>query len=657
LNFGQIREAVLGRIARAEGTPIISPAYRAPDASHIRERLKKAGLPASGMETLMLDGKELGRPSTVGWVYWGKLFHLSKDKMRASTHPDKSCMLSAEMEYHALRDIGAYENILEYFNLRSVNHKDALQLADRVALTSPQPSSIPTPAFEGLANRLRVGGVQTDFNEGKLSFCFGPPRGPIIELARPLPHPWRRDRELTEIGVSAESDEYEALESANVKAKRMIGGNMPESLVQSALAQLRDALEAFFESLVLKGHLSIRGKSTFSGKAVLSVGPELHLDQLGLAEEIAWKLFGPNVSREMGNRQEVAERTEKATKVLDGIMARSWVILNRAPTFMPTALLAFHPIRYPDRVFRINPLVCLAMNADFDGDQAAVYLPLTEAAQEEAGELLSVAGHIKREPELLRLFCPTHEAVWGLADLSRSPDGYREIEELAGIPIAAPEGYVTRNTIATALYAMRDRDGVEAALRTSELLMNRGFKAAKASGASISPFIGEDLVVPPAPEADSPQDWLDYAEACAERIASRSDFENGDIGPQILSIRSGARGNLQWLACLIGPRGAVVGMRTQPRHIIRNGLSDGMSSDEVNACVVGARSGLAKVALNYAARGYELRGPSIPKGFSVLSRAMRAENPGMVFANAAAAAEVDPLQDVDSRLFVGLKPL
>jgi len=314
-------------------------------------------------------------------------------------------------------------------------------------------------------------------------------------------------------------------------------------------------------------------------------------------------------------------------------------------------------VRLSGRVFRISPLICVPMNADFDGDQAAVFLPVTEAAQREAGEKLSVAGQVKRDPALVELFRPTMEAIWGLAELSRTPDGHKEVETLAGTEVAAPEGYVTRETLVASMVAVMEREGIEAALACSERLARCGFELSRRSGASMSPFIGESLRLPPEPDGDDPQAWLAHAEACRERIAARSDFDDSDLGPQLLALKTGARGSVHQLAWMLCSRGVVIDTENQPRIIIRRPLTVGMAPDEVYACTIGARKGLARVAIDCVRAGYGVREPRLPQGFNVLSRAMRSERPGIVFAGAAGSGETDPLRDVDSRLFVGLKPL
>lgn len=191
-------------------------------------------------------------------------------------------------------------------------------------------------------------------------------------------------------------------------------------------------------------HLGLRRHDVlFSGRSVIAPGPDLKLDQLGLPEKMAWTLFGPLAVRKV-SAKEVEKRSAKAAKALDEAMAGSWLILNRAPTLMPTNLLAFRPVRIADKAIRVHLLACMPINGDFDGDQAAVFLPVTEAGQHEAGEKLSVAGHLRRDPSLLKWFCPAQEMVFGLASLSMEPEGLKQVVETAGIEIVAPQGFVTR---------------------------------------------------------------------------------------------------------------------------------------------------------------------------------------------------------------------
>ncbi|MHC4981721.1 MAG: hypothetical protein ACYTF6_00950 [Planctomycetota bacterium] len=684
LNFGQIREAVMGRIARAEGQPVIVPPFAAPSDEELRERLKAAGLPESGMETLTMGkgGKRLKRPSTVGWVYWGKTYHLASDKIRASVTPTGPCNMQGTFEYYVLRDAGAFENVAETFNTRSVASEGAETLAERVAAGPVARADAPTPKFKELTRRLAAAGIRADFDGKRLAFSFIEPGQLALALARPVPHPWLSGRTLEAVGELPELPEYAAVVTANDRMKRLGSGKAPGSLAERAADQLAAAVGGFFEGLLRQpplfptdvrtfgGPLDFHQRVMFSGRAVISPALDLRLDQLGVADEIAWTMFGPLVARQVGSG-EVEARTKKAAAALDKIMADSWVLLNRAPSVLPTSILAFHPVRITEKVLRLHPLACRLLNADFDGDQAAVFLPVTEAAQKEAGEKLTIAAHVRRDAggldwvfpshwggvsaSLLDWVIPAQDPIWGLAELSPTPAGLKEICDLATIDVEAPEGFVTRWTVEEAMSRLRARDGVEKTLAVIERLLWRGFEVAKESGASLSPFVKADVVLPSPPVGEGDPAWVAYEEELAERISSRTDFDAADLGPQLLALKTGARGNVWQLRTLLGGQrivnvdSAIVGV---PRS-----LADGLKPHEYFTRCVGARRGLAQTALHCAEAGKELDRHSKSRGFNVLARAARAQRPGVVFAHAAAIGEVDPLTDLDARLFVGLSPV
>jgi hypothetical protein len=654
MNLGQVREAVMGRIARAEGAPVVVSPFQAPSEDDLRRRLAQSGLPESGMEVLTMGrgGPELERPSTVGWVYWGRLAHLARNKVMSAVSSQERGQMQGELEHCALRDLGAYENLAEYLNTRAVRREDADALAARVAAGEGERAAPPTPMFADLVGRLQVAGIQAALEGDKLVFHWGSPQGEVLKLARPVPHPWLCERQLTELGVYPALDEYHALAEANDRLARMLASQMPERLTQDALARLESRVQTFFNALLTPRHLRFRERQLFSARAVITPGTDLRLDQVGLAENVAWMLFGPLVARELGDGEAVREQSGRASQVLDGVMARSWVIVNRAPTFAPTALLAFHPVRDPGHVIRLHPLVCEMLNADFDGDQVAVMLPITEDAQREAGERLSVAGHLSRDPGLLKALLPPDEALWGLASLGLTEEGAQEIAGLAGVEVVTAGELVTRDALADAVYKELKRDGVGAALQALERLTSRGFEVAQASGASLSPFIGADLERPLLPERDAFESWDAYAEALVERIASRVDYAGADLGPQLLAVKSSGRG-LHSLAWLVGTRGPVRDVQGNV-VIVRHGYGEGLTPEELYACVVGTRERLAQTVADWERLSQDVRDRGTPGGFHVLARARRAKRPGIVFAWAAAIGEVDPLTDIDSRLLVGL---
>lgn len=660
MTFGQVREAVLGRIARAANGPVVAPPFHAPGEEELHRRLVEAGLPEDGMEQLYDHGQPLERRGLVGWVYWGLTHHLAADKIHASVTPDGPCQRQGELEYYAMRDMGAVATIRETYNTRAAGRHDAATLTERVAAGPIAQAPPPSPQWENARRRVAAAGIRAELKHEKITFRFTPPEENALQLAQPVPHPWLPEREISAVGLLPDVPGSSGVAEANARLVRIIAGGTPASLRKRATNELVERLRVYFDNLLSSAHAPVGGfekasrqsllrmdaRVLFSGRTVLAPALDLRLDQVGVADEIAWTIFGPLVRREIGSAREVAARSDRATATLDAVMVRSWVILNRAPTFMPTALLAFHPVRIPDRVIRLHPLACMLMNGDFDGDQAAVFLPLTGEAQREAGERLTIAGHLRRDPELIKWLSPNQDMLWGLAAHSLTPEGQVELADYRG-----PEGYVTRDSLIEALRAILQGDGVDAVLETVQWLMQQGFAVAQRSGASISPFIGTSLSIPPPPDGD-PDDWNRYVESCLERLAADGDY-TGDLGPQLLAVKTGARGSLRSLLRVIGPWGTTTDISGQP-VIIRHGFRDGLSPTELFATVPGAREGLARTALDAAKMGYGVRESGGPKGFTILARAMRAEHPGLVFAHAAATGEVDPLTDMDSRLFVGL---
>ncbi|MCP4544139.1 MAG: hypothetical protein GY832_44070 [Chloroflexi bacterium] len=653
MNFGQVMEAVMGRVARVEGEPAITPPFHAPSRDELRERLTQTHLPESGMEPLTLgrDGPQLERPSTVGWVYWGRLHHLAQNKVMSSVSPQQRAQLQGNLENYMLLDLGVYDNLREYLNTRAIRRADADTLATRVAAGPVEQAAPPTPMFSDLVDRLQVAGIEATLKNERLTFDFKSPHGDKLTLAHPVPHPWMRERQLTEIGAYPALDEYPPLVEANDRLARMLDCQTPEKLVQDAIAQLKARVQTFFDALLRPDHLRFRERQLFSGRAVIAPGADLRLDQVGLANEIAWTLFGPLVIRELDDEEAVRARSERAAQVLDRIMARSWIIVNRAPTLSPTALIAFHPVRDPGSVIRLHPLVCEWLNADFDGDQVAVLLPITESAQLEAGERLSVAGHLVRDPELIKSLLPPPDALWGLASLSLTESGHREIAQMIGAEAIAVNGPITQTALSEAMEKTMARDGVKAALATLEQLTRRGFEAVKASGASISPFIGESVQRPPKPEGDDPDLWAAYQEELAEQILSNTNYDNPDLGPQLIAVRTRQRGR-QHLPLLIGPK-IVRDVNDEP-VTIRHGYAEGLTPSEMYACAAGARRGLARLVDEMERMWTSPGDHSVPTTFTVLARARRANRPGVVFARAAATGEIDPLADINSRLLVGL---
>lgn len=664
MNAGQVLEAVMGRVARAEGQPVVVPQFESPPAEAIRARLVANGLPDSGMETLTLgaDGPKLERTATVGWVYWGKTHHLAATKLRSGRSDDAvSWQYQGALQLRSMRDAGATENVRDATMVRHAEAVDPDHLRAALAAGAPLAPSAPSPAFQTLATRLAAAGIVATFDGAAVSFAVREPDSDAIELAEPLPHPWIPGYSIARVGFGLSSSAaWQSLLEANKRMQSLKAGRAPEMLLAQAREQLRIAVDGVLATgfvttvshdvwhVTTESILRSGNRTLLSARSVIAPGPELRHDQVGLPEAIAWELFGPLVEA-VTDAREVRERSPAAREALDTVMGDRWVCVFR-PALVPPSTLAFHAVAIPDKAIRLPLQACPLMDADFDGDQASVFLPAGAAAQVEAGERLSIAGHLRRDPGLASMVCPTHASMWGLAYASLRPEGRARIEQIVGRPVAAPEGHVTRQAIGEAVRQCLEERGVESVLDTVHALTAYGFECARRSGASFSPFLPDAFALPQFPDTEDNSQWRELAARVEEEVASRTDFDNPVCGPQLLSIRSEARGAVRNIALLTSGGGADV-----PGSHLMHGFCQGLSADELFGWAEYARESLGELlSMSAEHEAGMLRSHAPGEGFGVLSRARRSREPGIVFGHAAAIGEVDRLGDIDSRLFVGL---
>jgi hypothetical protein len=653
--MGQIREAALGRVAMAKGQKAVVPPFGAPSDDELRQSLSDAGLPENGTEVLTDGGKPLRRPSTVGRVYWGCTIHLVRNKIQASVTPEGSTQRMGKMEVEALLEAGANVVAMELTNTCASEREDAATLSERVSAGDVSQPDSPGPRFVRVRDGLASVGIDVRLEAGGVGFGFLPGDGGRLELARPVAHPWLPDTLLKDIPVSENSESFQAVREANDRLARLVNDQVPRPLIDGAIGQLTGAVADLFGSALTREDLRFGGRVMFCGRSVIAPGPELKVDQLGLPEEMAWTMFGPHVTRLVGDRNAVEQRTERAFEALQAVMAEAWVILNRAPSVTATAHLAFHPVFCRERAIRVHPLACRLLNADFDGDQAAIYLPVSDAAQRETGEKLTIEGHLRRDPGLIRMLFPSMDALFGLACLSLSKDGRESIAGAAGREVELRNGIVTRDTVVEALQEILGDNGPRAALDAVVQLLAVGFQASRAEGGSVGPFLGCTVEIPEPPGDDDLDQWLAYQEEVHAIVAGFRAYDDEDLGAVSLLCHCGARGNVHQVAQLLSPQGPVhdvYGGIFQVRHNWREGLT----RDEALARVVGARKGLHRILAEYSGLGAGQEARERPEGHGVLCRARRAQNPGVVIARAAAGGEVDPLEDMYARLFVGIPP-
>ena len=244
------------------------------------------------------------------------------------------------------------------------------------------------------------------------------------------------------------NDLYRRVINRNNRLKRLIEINAPEILINNEKRMLQDAVDSLLDnsrskrpqtgagnrelkslSGLLRGkqgrfRQNLLGKRVdYSGRSVIVVGPELKLHQCGIPKEMALELFKPFVMKklvEVGqchNVKSAKKRIERADAkvwdILENVIKDHPVMLNRAPTLHRLSIQAFEPVLIEGRAIKLHPLACTAFNADFDGDQMAVHVPLSVEAQTEARYLMLAANNILKLSDGKPVISPTQDMVLG----------------------------------------------------------------------------------------------------------------------------------------------------------------------------------------------------------------------------------------------------
>ena len=250
------------------------------------------------------------------------------------------------------------------------------------------------------------------------------------------------------------NDLYRRVINRNNRLKRLLELNAPEIIVRNEKRMLQEAVDALFDngkrgrtilganrkplkslSDMLRGkqgrfRQNLLGKRVdYSGRSVIVVGPELKLHQCGLPKKMALELFKPFIYRRLEEKGLVT--TIKSAKkmlekeksevwdVLDEVIREHPVMLNRAPTLHRLGIQAFEPVLIEGKAIQLHPLVCAAFNADFDGDQMAVHVPLSVEAQAEARILMMSTNNILSPANGRPIIVPTQDIVLGIYYMTR----------------------------------------------------------------------------------------------------------------------------------------------------------------------------------------------------------------------------------------------
>ncbi len=272
------------------------------------------------------------------------------------------------------------------------------------------------------------------------------------------------------------NDLYRRVINRNNRLKRLLELKAPDIIVRNEKRMLQEAVDALIDngrrgrpvtgpgnrplkslSDMLKGkqgrfRQNLLGKRVdYSGRSVIVVGPELKLHQCGLPKEMALELFKPFVMKKLVNaghahniksaKRMVERMRPEVWDVLEEVIREHPVLLNRAPTLHRLGIQAFEPVLSEGRAIKIHPLVCTAYNADFDGDQMAVHVPLSAEAQSEARVLMLSAHNILSTKDGRPVASPTQDMVLGsyYLTIEREPAA-NEKSQSEGLPLHAFSG-------------------------------------------------------------------------------------------------------------------------------------------------------------------------------------------------------------------------
>ena len=254
------------------------------------------------------------------------------------------------------------------------------------------------------------------------------------------------------------NDLYRRVINRNNRLARLLELEAPDIIIRNEKRMLQEAVDALIDngrrgrpvtgpsnrslkslSDMLKGkqgrfRQNLLGKRVdYSGRSVIVVGPELKMYQCGLPKEMALELFKPFVMKRLVETK-VSQNIKAARKAVERAKPEVWdalevvikghpVLLNRAPTLHRLGIQAFEPVLVEGRALKLHPLVCTAYNADFDGDQMAVHVPLSAEAQAEARFLMLAAGNLLKPSDGKPVVVPTQDMVLGSYYLTLDKDG------------------------------------------------------------------------------------------------------------------------------------------------------------------------------------------------------------------------------------------
>ncbi len=429
------------------------------------------------------------------------------------------------------------------------------------------------------------------------------------------------------------NDLYRRVINRNNRLKRLLDLGAPEIIVNNEKRMLQEAVDSLFDngrrgrpvtgpgnrplkslSDMLKGkqgrfRQNLLGKRVdYSGRSVIVVGPQLKIHQCGLPQQMALELFKPFVMKRLVEL-EYAANIKAAKRAVDRGASYVWdvleevivdhpVLLNRAPTLHRLGIQAFEPVLVEGKAIKLHPLVCTAFNADFDGDQMAVHVPLGNEAQAEARVLMLSANNIKSPAHGRPLTIPTQDMIIGMYFLTTVRDGFPgEGRVFASVKDALDEFEAGTGVDIQARISVRATRDMQIAKSFSD------FETVKA-GERFETSIGRIIFNNVLPEDHQFVNYVVNKKEIGEAMAANFDQYN----PIYMMADSGARGNIKQIRQLAGMRGLMGNTKggTIDRPVKSN-FREGLSVLEYFISTHGTRKGMTDTALRTADSGYLTR--------------------------------------------------
>ena len=379
---------------------------------------------------------------------------LSQYQMLSETEYQQKKQQAAEIGFEFRAGIGAeaVKEMLQAIDLDELNDKLRKELDELSAKETKRDSE--GQKRQKIIKRLEV--VEAFRQSGNR------PEWMILDVVPVIPPELRPMVQLDggRFATADLNDLYRRVINRNNRLKRMLEMNAPDIIVRNEKRMLQEAVDALIDngrrgrpvtgaggrqlkslSDLLRGkqgrfRQNLLGKRVdYSGRSVIVVGPSLKLYQCGLPKEMALELFKPFVIERLVN-QGMAVNVKTAKRAVERLRPEVWdvlesvikdhpVMLNRAPTLHRLGIQAFEPVLVAGKALKLHPLCCTAFNADFDGDQMAVHVPLSMEAQAEARFLMLAANNILKPQDGKPVICPTQDMVLGCYYLTMIHEGLK----------------------------------------------------------------------------------------------------------------------------------------------------------------------------------------------------------------------------------------